>query len=208
MTGQEDQNPAGPDDPSRAGSQPAGPADHRRAEIDAARDAARRAALDVARGSGAHLAARPAFPGARPGVPDLEPLTGLHASRQVELAARHAARDYVRLAREDGCTWHQIGQALGLEPGADRDSAGRTTAEAAYTYVAGDPDSDHAWRYGRFFVWQCHSCDRAISDRGPYTGPADDERGHAATCQRLQAAIRSRDADRDTGWDTGWEAGQ
>jgi hypothetical protein len=208
MTGQQDPNPLGPNDPPGGGSQPNGPADHRRAEIDAARDAARRAALDVARGGGAHLTARPAFPGARFGVPDLEPLTGLHASRQVELAARHAARDYVRLAREEGRSWHEIGHALGLEPGGDRDSAGRTVAEAAYTYVAGDPDSDYAWRYGRSFVWTCHSCDRAIGDSGPCLGPANDERGHADTCERLQAAMRDRDAGWDSDWDTGWEAGR
>jgi hypothetical protein len=170
------------------------------AETDAARNAARRAALEVARGNRAHLADRPAFPGARPGMPDLEPLTGLHASRQVEIAARHAARDYVRLAREEGRTWHEIGQALGLEPGANRDSTARTVAEAAYSYVAGDPDGDYAWRYGQSFTWRCPSCDHAISDRGPYLGPADDKRGHAATCQRLQATIRCREAD--------WEAGQ
>ena len=73
-------------------------------------------------------------------------------------------------------------------------------AEVAYSYVAGDPDADYAWRYGRSFAWQCPSCERTISDRGPSFGPADDERGHADTCQRLQATITARQAD--------WEAGQ
>lgn len=66
--------------------------------------------------------------------------------------------------------------------------------------MAGDPDSDYAWRYGRSFVWWCHSCERTVSDRGPYFGPADDERGHADTCRQLQPTIAAREA--------GWEAGQ
>lgn len=152
-----------------------------------------------------HLSAAASRPTKWPGDGGLglEPLTGLHASRQVELAARHAAHDYVRRAREEGRSWHEIGQALGLEPGADRDSAGRTVADAAYAYVAGDPDSGDAGGYGRSFAWQCRSCDGTISDRGPYFGPADGERGHAEGCQRLQATIATRDAQRQTEWEAG-----
>ena len=61
----------------------------------------------------------------------MEPLTGAHAARDVELASRRAARDYIRQVREAGHGWEQIGQALGLAPGADADQAGLTVAEAA-----------------------------------------------------------------------------
>jgi hypothetical protein len=60
--------------------------------------------------------------------------------------------------------------------------------------------NETTWFYGRSFGWTCRSCDKAISDRGPCNGPADDEHGHARNCTRLAATI----AD----WDAQWEAGQ
>ena len=116
----------------------------------------------------------------------------------LELAARRLALDYVRQAREAGQIWHDIGAALHLTP--DRDQAGHTIAEAAFTYAAGNPDSHHARTYGRSVTWTCTSCSKAISDYGLDNGPADDERGHADNCPRLQAAIAACDAE--------WEAGQ
>ena len=133
-------------------------------------------------------------------VRDVEPLAGMRASREVELGARSAARDYIRQAREAGHDWHQIGQTLGLTPGADLDQQGMTIAEAAYSYGAGCPDTDTALRYGRSFVWTCRSCDHAISDRGFCNGQADDEHGHADNCAGLSATVAA--------WDAEWGAGQ
>ena len=160
--------------------------------------AARRALTDLARDRGAEFITRPNFPGSRMTVHDLEPLTGARAARDIELAARHDAREYLRRAREAGHSWDQIGQALGVAPNADADQAGLSVAEAAYTYAAGNPYTDTAMRYGRSFVWRCRSCDHAISDRGLIAGPADDEPGHTDNCPRLAAAIAE--------WDAGWEA--
>jgi hypothetical protein len=157
-------------------------------------DAARRAVIGLARDRGFEL--RPSSSGIT--GRDLEPLTGAHAARDVELASRRAARDYIRQAREAGHGWEQIGQALGLTPNAGADQAGLTVAEAAYSYAAGSPHTDTAIRYGRSFVWRCRSCDQAISDRGLIAGPADDELGHAGNCARLGAAVAE--------WDAGWEA--
>jgi hypothetical protein len=123
---------------------------------------------------------------------------GARAARDIELNARHAARDYVRQAREAGHSWDQIGHTLGVTPNSDTDQAGLTVAEAAYTYAAGSPHSDTAIRYGRSFVWRCASCDQTVSDRGLIAGPADDEIGHADDCGRLAAAVAE--------WDAGWEA--
>lgn len=163
-----------------------------------ASDAARKALIGLARDRGAEFTTREAFGGSGVTVRDLEPLDGARAARDIELGARHAAREYIRAAREAGHGWDQIGQALGLAPNADPDQAGPTTAEAAYTYAAGNPHTDTAARYGRTFSWRCRSCDQAISDRGLIAGPADNEPGHAENCPRLAAAIAE--------WDTGWEA--
>jgi hypothetical protein len=160
--------------------------------------AARRAVTGLARDRGAEFTPRPEFPGSSTTVPDLDPLTGARAARDIELGARRAARDYLRAAREAGHSWDQIGQALGLTPNADADQAGLTVAEAAYTYAAGSPCTDTAARYGRSFGWRCQSCNHTISDRGLIGGPADDELGHTEDCTRLAAAVAE--------WDAGWEA--
>ena len=166
--------------------------------VSAARSAARRSALNLARDAGAQVISRPIFPGAHTTTGDVEPLAGLQASRDIELGARHIARDYIRDAREAGHGWQAIGTALDLTPDADR--AGQSIAEAGYTYAAGDPDTVTARRYGRSFGWTCRSCDGIISDRGLCNGPVDDEHGHGPGCVRLAAA--------EAAWDAGWEAGQ
>jgi hypothetical protein len=160
--------------------------------------AAHRAITGLATSRGAEFTIRPAFPGSDITVRDFEPLTGARAARDIELATRKAARDYIRRAREAGHGWDQIGHALGLAAGADADQAGLTVAEAAYTYAAGNPHTDTALRYGRSFVWRCASCDQAISDHGLIAGPTDNEPGHTDNCGRLAAAVAE--------WDTSWEA--
>ena len=170
------------------------------ATIRAAQSAERRAAFELASAAGAQIISRPRHPGAESTVRDVDPLPGMRASRHVELAARHSARDYIRQACEAGHSWHQIGRALDLTPGGDHDQEGTTLGEAAYTYAAGSPSTETAFRYGRSFTWTCRSCERAIGDAGTINGPADDERGHAEGCRRLSAAIARRDAV--------WEAGQ
>jgi hypothetical protein len=171
-------------------------------------DAAHRAAFGLARDQGAEFITRKLYQGSDITVRDLPPLEGAQAARDIELGARRAARSYIRQARQAGHSWEQIGQALGLAPGADADQAGRTVAEAAYTYAAGNPHTDTAMRYGRDFFWKCRSCDQHISDQGLIAGPADNELGHAEGCPRQAAAIAEweagpqdrpehRDADRE-----------
>jgi hypothetical protein len=162
-----------------------------------ASEAARRAVTGLARDRGAQFTTRPAFPGSDITVHDVEPLAGARSARDIEVGSWHAAREYIRTAREAGHGWDEIGQALGLVPGGDVDQEGLTVAEAAYTYAAGRPDTEALWR-PRSFIWRCRSCEQAISDRGLIAGPADDEMGHADDCQRLNAAA----AD----WDASWEA--
>jgi hypothetical protein len=163
---------------------------------DAARETVRREAFRLARDSGAAIVARPMFRGdTEPTVRDVEPLNGARAARDLELAARRTAREYIRQAREAGHGWEQIGRSLGIAPNADADQAGPPAAEAAYTYAAGSPRTDTAVRYGRSFVWRCRSCDQAISDCGLIAGPADDELGHTSNCPRLAAAVAEWEAE-------------
>jgi hypothetical protein len=173
----------------------------------AARNEARRTVLSLARDAGATLIRRPLFHDADTTVQDVEPLAGLRAARQVELGARHAARDYARQAREAGHSWRDIGRALGLVPGGDAQQAGETVAEAAYAYAAGHPGTETARRYGRSVSWTCGTCGKAIADRGPELGPADGEAGHADGCRQLAASVAAWDAQWTRG-EAEWEAGQ
>jgi hypothetical protein len=177
---------------------PASGPDERAKHFAAIRDHARQAVAGLARSRGAKFTTRDADRGSGMTDRDLEPLTGACAARDIELGARHAARDYIRQAREAGHSWDQIGHALGVAPNADADQTGLSLAEAAYTYAAGNPYTDTAVRYGRSFTWRCRSCDQAISDRGLIAGPADAEPGHTGNCPRLAAAVAE--------WDAGLEA--
>jgi sugar phosphate isomerase/epimerase len=162
-----------------------------------ASDAARRALIGLARDRGAEFITRPMFTDSEMTVRDLEPLDGARAARDIELGARHAAREYIRQAREAEHSWDQIGQALAIAPNAEADQTGPTVAEATFTYTAGHPDTEAPWQ-PRTFLWTCRSCDQPISDRGLIGGPADDELGHAEDCPRLATAIAE--------WNAGWEA--
>lgn len=163
-----------------------------------ARQAIRNATFTLARQAGAQLIKRLPYRDAHVTVNDVEPLAGMLAARDLELAARQAAHGYIRHAREAGHTWHQIGTAMHLIPDGDAQQTGDTIAEAAYTYAAGNPHTETARRYGRSFTWTCHSCDQAISDHGLISGPADDEHGHAENCTR-HASVIAR-------WEAEWEA--
>lgn len=164
---------------------------------DAARHEARSAIERLALNAGAQISTRPAWPGSDITVNDVDALAGLNAARNLELGARHTARDYIRQARDAGHTWHDIGAILNLTR--DADTAGESYAEAAYDYAAGQPDPDAPWRQ-RSFRWTCRACNQAIADHGIWNGPADDEQGHAQDCPRLAATIRK--------WDAHWEAGE
>ncbi len=173
--------------------------DDRQRAFNAARDAVRNAAFTIARDAGAAIVTRPYFPGSESNVRDVEPLAGMSTARDLELAARGRALDYIRLARETGYSWHEIGTAMHLRPGGDAQQAGDTIAEAAYTYATRERPSA-AIGYGRSFAWTCQPCGNRISDRGLCNGPADDEHGHARNCPRHAAAIAT--------WEAEWEAGE
>jgi hypothetical protein len=161
----------------------------------AARNFARQAVHGLARELGAQATSRPMFrhdPDS-PAVRDYDPAPGMRAARAVELAARRMTRDYVKVARQDGMSWHQIGAALGLTADTEH---GSTVADAAFALAAGDPGSYYARTYGRSFPWTCPACRGVVSDHGPVSGPYDNEPGHRDGCQRLAAAV--------TAWEAQW----
>jgi hypothetical protein len=159
-----------------------------------ARALARQAASDLARQAEAQASSQSAFRGPHGTASGVDPLAGLAASRQIELAARSHAADYIRAAREAGHTWQDIGSAL--KPHADAQQAGDDVAEAAFTYAAGDAGA-HRF-YDRYVSWTCGGCDKVIRDHGLVNGPAEDECGHADSCPRLAATVGA--------WDAEWDA--
>jgi len=171
---------------------------------DRARQEVLAAVQRIVRDTGGQLVTRPLVSGEPDGpvTRDAEPLAGLRTARTAELAARGLARRYARAAREDGHTWTVIGAALGLPSGGDA-AAGETIAAAAFGYAAGPPNSHWNRTYGPSVTWRCPACGGLVSDRGPVSGPCDDEPGHNAGCQRLTAAAAA--------WETSWadeETGQ
>lgn len=144
--------------------------------------AARNAVLAAARSAGAEITDWPV-----PGMTSLtrqraEPLAGIRAARSLERAALRVTGDYIRLAREDGLDWREIGAALGLEPD-DGD-----LAMAAWEYASGP-------RYRMdplYFYFTCPGCGQAVRDYGPHGGhPEDCEQGHAEDCTRMAEAVRA-----------------
>lgn len=76
-----------------------------RRKLTAARGEARRAVFNLALDAGTTPVTRPPYPGAETTVQDVEPLAGARAARDLELGARHAARDYIRQACEAEHSW-------------------------------------------------------------------------------------------------------
>jgi hypothetical protein len=173
--------------------------------------AAKSAAFKLALDDGARTVMRPAYPGAETKKVDVEPVAGLRAARDLELAARRHVLQYIRQAREAGRSWHDIGTNLRFSHG--RDQAGPATAQAAFAYAT-DPDSHFTRTYGPSVAWTCSTCTNTVTEVGLDNHPADNERGHNPGCPRLQATIDDweaewdvPDAEREAEWDLP-EAGQ
>jgi hypothetical protein len=165
---------------------------------EAAREESRRltigaAIVRMARAAGTPVHQRPVWPGAASTFRYADPAAGMRYARMLADAARRAERQYIKHGREDGMTWHQIGEALNLTHCAQE--RGAPVAEVAFEYAAG---AEHAQPWETLtFGWRCQSCCQYVSDRGPYNGhPADDEHGHTGGCARLAAAVAA--------WETSW----
>ncbi len=154
---------------------------------------ARQAIVNDARAQGKKLITRKAWPGACGDITYAEPLEGIRIALTRASAARRTVDDYVKIAREEGRTWAQVGQALGLAgTTADR---GVPLAEAAFEYVV--PVREDSLRFDTpSFGWHCRSCGEFVSDRGPYEShPEDNEHGHAERCARMAEGVAAHDAE-------------
>jgi hypothetical protein len=161
-----------------------------------ARNTVHNAIMDLGRERGAEMVTRERIRGdaAFGTVRDLPPIDGLKAARDIEFAAQHHFRDYMRQAREAGHSWRAIGEGLDLaEKAREKDL---TVAEAAFDLAAGDRDSYYALTYGRSVTWRCGECNGLVIDHGP-----GDAGTHQPGCQRFAR----EQAGREREWQQKWE---
>lgn len=144
-----------------------------------------RAVLEITRELGEDLVKRPVFrerPDLDMTIPDAQPLLGLWITTRLKYAAHLRSLDYIRYAREDGHSWQEVAEALGLGGSAD---SGVGAAATAYEYATGEAQT--GWSS---FAWVCPACHGTVLDRGPEAGhPADSEPGHGDGCTRLAAEV-------------------
>ena len=146
----------------------------------------------MVRETGGRNVSRPVFrdrPDLDMTVTDAETVAGMKAADRLTRAARALSLGYVRQAREDGRTWHEIGDALGL---ADRAEPDEPIAYAAFNHVTQGHREPS-------FSWTCSACHRTVIDYGPAAGPpVDAETRHADDCAahrhhgRLERRMGSR----------------
>lgn len=146
-------------------------AQHARSEF----DRALRAVVLAVDGEDAFVT-RPIFEGATTTRACPNAREALRAARMLRDVANRAMSDYVARCREDGVTWEQLAEELGLADG-----------EAAFQFVA--PDEPGSFRPSSF-SWRCKACGGRVRDQGPYEAhPANCEPGHADDCTRLAADV-------------------
>jgi hypothetical protein len=168
-----------------------------RSPEDAARDEGRQGVnaliLRMAAATGAEITTRPIYPGAYVTGRYPEPGAGIRFALMLQDAATAAVREHIKYARQEGLTWAQIGEALGLGPKAEE--TGLWVADLAFDFAAG---FEHARPFQTLMVtWACPACGEYIHDRGPAGGrPEDDEPGHKPTCARLAALTATYEASR------------
>ena len=146
---------------------------------------ASQAIVNDARRQGTPTRTRKIFPGAFSDITYAEPLAGIKLAQARRSAANRVVGDYIKYAREDRASWREIGTAMGLERAAEETDY--DLAELAFQQATGQPlgsGRDDDTNRDPSFGWTCRNYGQAITDRGPYSGPVDDERGHQADCQR------------------------
>ncbi|MFP5023517.1 hypothetical protein [Pseudonocardia phyllosphaerae] len=128
-----------------------------------------------------------------------EPTAGIRAAWLTCAVAEGQLSVHARAARAAGRSWDEIGAALDLPVDGFR---ARDAAAFEWLVEGRDPrdvDDDVVSMHAPSFWWRCPSCDRQITDRGPYNGhPDDDEDGHALGCARHEEDVAAWE-DR-SGW--------
>jgi hypothetical protein len=110
-------------------------------------------------------------------VGEQEPIAGLEAAQALEKAAHAMTGHLIRIARQAGRTWQQIGEALDLDT--ETASYNGSLALAAYNFALGY----QAGPGTKTFDWTCLACEQLVTDRGPAAFPVG-EQGHSDGCYR------------------------
>lgn len=114
---------------------------------------------------------------------DPEPIAGLEAAHAIEQAAHALIKDQMRLARQAGRGWYEIGAALDLHWQAV--VAKEPIAEVAYDFAL----EYQAGNGMRTFTWTCTACQQLITDQSPFRELPAQEEGHADDCARWAAEL-------------------
>lgn len=123
----------------------------------------------------------PAWPGTNTVEP--EPIVGLESAHAIEQAAHALIKDLIRLARQAGRTWYEIGNGLDLHWEAV--AAKESIADIAYDYAL----EYQADRGMRTVTWTCPACQQQVTDQSPFRELPAQEEGHAADCARWAAEL-------------------
>jgi hypothetical protein len=116
-----------------------------------------------------------------------DPMEALTVLACLRAAIAQPERAAARRAREDGQSWHAIGEALGF---ADDPGPGMTSiADRAFVRLA-DRLAD-----GPSLAWSCSACGGLVRDRGPGIPLCEAEAGHVKGCERFAAAVREAGED-------------
>jgi len=112
-----------------------------------------------------------------------EPVAHIEAAHALETLAHTHIGDLIRIAREAGRTWHEIGDALDLYGQAV--AANEPVAEVAHGYALEYQVSKSMRR----LTWTCPACHQLITDRRPFDELPGREEGHADDCTRWSAEL-------------------
>lgn len=112
-----------------------------------------------------------------------EPIAAIEAAHAIEQASHALIKDLIRLAREAGRSWYEIGAALDLHGAAVVEKVSIT--EVAYDYALSFQND----RLTRTFTWTCPACRQLITDQSPFRDFPDQEEGHAEDCARWTAEL-------------------
>ena len=106
------------------------------------------------------------------------PITEVEAARPIELAAQALIKDLIRLPRQAGRSWYEIGEGLDLHW--QTVVAKEPIAEVAYDYVL----EYQAGKGIQTFNWTCPACQQLVTDQSPFCELPAQQEGHADNCAR------------------------
>jgi len=155
----------------------------------------RHAILEMVRESGGQISERPIYQGSSVTRPDAEPMAALRTIQHIQAATRHK-----RPAVHPGCPrgWPRLARHR-RGAGPDRRDRRRRDPGGGGLHLRGRGSGQCLRPRLRPLVHLDLSVVRRGDPRpGPYSGPENDEEGHARDCSRLAAAAAEREAQ--------WEA--